>query len=105
MKDRHIENVTFEWEGILIEVRYEAAWLGAELDALYTTAHLEVRSIDPPRSPLPITETGYRSHFLHREEVDEAGGPESYVRTWLADAAKSPEWKSSVLKSKQLSLF
>ncbi len=33
-----------------------------------TIAHLEIRSIKPERAPLPITETGYRSHFHQPEQ-------------------------------------
>lgn len=48
---------------------YRFTWRGIEIEAIYTPlqwktiAHLEVRSIKPERAPLPITETGYRSHF------------------------------------------
>ena len=45
------------------------------------TAHLEILTED--RSPHPISETGYRSHFCPRAEVEEAGGPLAYVTAWL----------------------
>jgi uncharacterized membrane-anchored protein len=56
---------------------------------------LEVRVIEPERAPLPITDTGYRSHFLLAGIVEEAGGPAAYVRCWLDEAARHPRWPSS----------
>lgn len=32
--------------------------------------HIEVSTIEPERAPLPITETGYRSHFLHASTLE-----------------------------------
>jgi hypothetical protein len=45
------------------------------------TAHLEIVTAD--RSPHPISETGYRSHFCSREQVEDAGGPVGFVMAWL----------------------
>lgn len=104
MEDRHIETALFEWVGITIEVRFEAEWLGST-DPAYRTAHLDVTAITPPRSPLPFSETGYRSRFLPADEVAAYGGPEAYVRAWLDHEAKRPAWKAHVAASKQLSLF
>jgi len=59
--NRNIETFRIEWSGIAIEIRYEPHWLG--MDIGYDTAHLEIESIAPERAHLPITETGYRSHF------------------------------------------
>ena len=44
-------------------------------------AHLDITTIEPPRAPLPITETGYRSHFLHPDEVAAYGGPEAFCQS------------------------
>jgi hypothetical protein len=48
-------------------------------------AHLEIRSVR--KEPLPITETGYRSHFVATDFIEEYGGPAEYVRCWLDYAA------------------
>lgn len=100
---RNIEIVSLIWEAITIEVRYEPEWLGTIGE--YRIAHLDITSLQPERAPLPITETGYRSRFLPREEVDAEGGPEAYVRGWLEAAAKEPEWRNYVATTQQLSLF
>lgn len=78
----------------------EAGWL-PHLD--FATAHLEVRS--ETGEPLPISETGYRSHFLPREAVEEYGGPVEFVKAWLDHDAAKPAWKKYVQERRQLSLF
>lgn len=44
---------------------------------------------------IPITETGYRSHFLPDGNVEEHGGPEAYVLAWLDHEADSAAWKNA----------
>ncbi len=77
------------WRGIEIEVRTEANWLGNDI------THIEVQTT--PRTPLPITETGYRSHFIDPQVLAEYDGVDDFVHQWLEEAAKG--WDS------QLSLF
>jgi hypothetical protein len=77
-----------------ISVRHVPNW-GAGFD------HIEVRSIEPEQAPLPITETGYKSHFIHGEELAEHGGPVSFVTAWLEHEAKSEGWQMQ----RQMSLF
>lgn len=88
------------WNAIEIEVSYEAEWLGADF-----FAHLQLRSLEPADAPLPVTETGYRSHFLKRESVENAGGPTAYVTAWLDEAANSKAWIAAEDARRQLSLF
>ncbi|MBS0473096.1 MAG: hypothetical protein JSR60_18645 [Proteobacteria bacterium] len=51
--------------------------------------HLSIHVLEPSTLKLPITETGYRSHFL--SEAEELGGPLAYVRAWLDAEAAAPE--------------
>ena len=85
------------WEGREIRLSYTPRWC-EQID------HIEVQSID--RSPLPITETGYKSHFFAPIEptmtMDEI---ERMVIAWLDSEAAKPEWQSYLLNSQQLSLF
>jgi len=78
-----------DWHGQRLIVRHCAAWMGDE------TAHLEIISVD--RTPHPISETGYRSHFIRPEHIAEEGGPVAYVTAWLRSLDDG--------KPKQLSLF
>jgi hypothetical protein len=92
---------TIDWQGITLSVGYEPHWLGKPNLA----AHLEIHVIAPEGALLPITNTGYRSHFTRCEEIEAAGGPLEFVRTWLDDAARSPEWRRHCEAARQLSLF
>lgn len=65
--------------------------------------HLEIES-DNHRQ-LPITETGYKSHFLGEQEIASYGGPVEYVMAWLNFAADSAFWRDAEERSKQYSLF
>ena len=94
------QSFRFEWQGIGIEVRWAARWTTS---AVYPIAHLEL--ISEGRVPLPLTETGYRSHFIAREDVESMGGPVAYATAWLDHEAQSESWKRQAEASKQLSLF
>jgi len=91
---------TIDWNGFAVEVRYCPDWsrIGAE-----TLAHLEI--VSPDRAALPVTATGYRSHFCMALSVEDAGGPAAYARMMLDEAARSAEWIERELAARQLALF
>jgi hypothetical protein len=91
---------------------YRFVWQSIEIEAIYypiqwgVIAHLEIESIQPPRAPLPITETGYRSHYHPCGTVEANGGDVvAQVIAWLDDEAAKPEWRAYVAKSRQGELF
>lgn len=84
------------WRDIEITIRYCP-------DSFASYAHLEIESAC--RSPLPITETGYRSHFTTRAQIEEAGGPVAFVESILDACASDKGWKAAEEARKQLSLF
>ena len=90
---------TFVWQEIEIELKYwPLKWT--------VISHLEIRSISPEKEPLPITETGYKSHFFQPDSVEFVNG--SIVETviqWLDKEAQSKEWLDYVEKSRQGDLF
>lgn len=101
-----LQRFEIRWQGIDIEILYSPDWLNCFRETYHVAlGHLEIRSLHPERAPLPITETGYRSRFDNPEDIDQAGGPEAFVRAWLEEAAQSPEWKSQQAEQRQLSLF
>jgi hypothetical protein len=102
---RHIITATFDWQGIALSVTFEPDWMGISEGTDYAIARLEIEAVAPKRAPLPITETGYRSHFLHPDAVAAEGGPEAYVRAWLGHAAQSEQWRARASAARQLSLF
>ena len=67
------------------------------------TDHIEVESMD--LVPLPISETGYKSHFIAPERIAEIGTACEYVLTWLDHESQSGAWKRSEAGARQLSLF
>lgn len=93
----HKERHSTEWRGIEIEIKFESEYFRG-------MAHIEVRSVRPERAPLPISETGYRSHFMPMEK------PESFdVVAWviaeLDQASLSKRWQRHEEGSKQGELF
>lgn len=89
----------FQWEGIEIEATYCPVQWGV-------IAHLEIESINPPRAPLPITETGYKSHFHPCGTVEANGGDVvAQIIAWLDVEATKPEWRRYVQASRQGELF
>ena len=67
--------------------------------------HIEVESIAPKKAPLPITETGYRSHFLSPLDLINAGGAVTFVEAWIADECKGKAWTKSATAAAQGDLF
>lgn len=94
---------TIQWNGIEIEVRWSPDYLDYGDDT--RIGHLEVESIAPEREPLPITETGYRSHFTPLSALSEYESPREFVEQWLVDAAKTDAWRKADLRRRQLSLL
>jgi hypothetical protein len=87
------------WQGIEIEARYWPLKWGA-------IAHLVIRSRAPEGAPLPISRTGYLSHFHQPGTVEAHGGDVvAQVIAWLDEEATKPEWLAHVEASRQLSLF
>ena len=88
------------WDGVEIEANYEP-------DSYSVVSHLEIISINPPRCKLPMTETGYRSHFHERHmiERDYDGDVIAAVLDWLNIESKSKRWQKYLKDTQQGSLF
>lgn len=74
------------WRGVTIIVRHEVNWLNTDLD------HIEIEST--PRTRLPMTGTGYRSHFIHPGDLEEYEDATDFVRRWLDAAAL--DWDAQI---------
>ncbi len=95
-----------DWRGIRIEVRYCADWSKAYRDVFGTAmAHIEITSVEPARSPLPLTETGCLSHFEPAANIEAAGGPADYIREALDKAAEGDVWIEQEARNRQMTLF
>ena len=83
--------------------QHQITWRGIALDITFTPNrfaqhdHIEIRA--EGGVVLPVTDTGYRSHFLPHGIVEEAGGVIAFVSAWLDAAAAETNWNG------QLSLF
>lgn len=95
----------FDWtnpaDGSVIRIRVTHArdYLASGTD------HVETQSIKPRKARLPITETGYRSHFIPPLELMNAGGPVTFVKAWLDQEAKGTSWMKAALRQAQGDLF
>lgn len=67
--------------------------------------HVEIESIAPKKAPLPITETGYKSHFIDALGLINAGGPITFVAAWLDAEARSKAWQKQANARAQGDLF
>lgn len=90
----------FDWQGYVIEVRHTHHWC-----AQIGLDHLDITCVSPERAALPITETGYRSVFIHESRVLRAGGAVALITAWLEEDSQSPEWRAREAESRQLSFF
>ena len=99
MTTRTIITHTIEWHGVLLVVRHRADYLRPG------SSHIEVYVVRPKRATIPITETGYRSHFIDARELTQAGGPVAFVVAWLDAEAKSKEWQKREFERRQGDLF
>lgn len=88
-----------QWQGINIEVRHCHRWVATSGNR--HVQHIELRSEN--RAPLPITETGYKSHFLCGAEAlaDYSNSPARFVLAWLEHEAKASKWSPE----RQMELF
>ncbi|WP_417477273.1 hypothetical protein [Maricaulis sp.] len=103
-EERNTVIIKVEWQGVGLTVEYEHNWLNIDRVPDLRVAHFSIRTREEG-AMLPITQTGYRSHFEHPDRVDAIGGPKAYVLAWLDAEAASPDWKARVAASKQLRLF
>lgn len=83
------------WEGIEIALSHHKLLYGCIFD------HIELSA----KERLPVTETGYRWHFIHPDELALWDSPEAFVLDWLNDAARHPDWQDYRQQSRQLTLL
>ncbi|NRB46246.1 MAG: hypothetical protein HRU41_01135 [Saprospiraceae bacterium] len=77
-----IRTLSITWNNRVIEITYNNDWSKAHREAYgHSMAHLEIKSQDD--QPLPISETGYRSHFTPTYVIEKHRGVEEFVRDWL----------------------
>lgn len=83
-----MEKHIITWRGIRIEIIFTPKQFGI-------VEHIELHSEN--RSALPVTETGYRSHFIPIGTVVHEGGPVAYVTAWLEFEVERTRWSGTQL--------
>jgi hypothetical protein len=97
MSEGPVETKKLVWAGITIELKHRT-----RVHGLRDLHHLEVRSISPDSEALPITGTGYRSHFYYGDPIQDTVAE---VSVWLDSEAKSEEWTTAQAAKRQMTLF
>ena len=83
-----MEKHSITWRGIEIEITFTPEKFGM-------ADHIELRS--DGKTPLPVTETGYRSIFLTCGQVADYGGAAAIVTAWLDHEAEQTGWNGAQL--------
>ena len=95
-----------EWRGRTLRIEFEADWAGNGDDNPETAiALLEVFVEAPIGAPIPVTTSGYRSHFLPPVIITRAGGAAAFVGAWLDEQARGRQWLRIDERWRQLDLF
>ena len=99
MKTQKRSTFRLVWRGIVCRVTHERDYISKGW------SHIELRVVRPKGRPLPITDTGYRSHFLDEDVLYAAGGPVSFFHAWLDREANTKAYRKALAKWQQLDLF
>ena len=102
MTERHTEQITFLWHSDWLTIRIAVIFRRNYFSGY---DHLEIRSVEPEKHPLPITETGYRSIFAVAGDIDQLGGSVEAARILLDDGAQNTNWQQRIAEWQQPSLF
>lgn len=83
------------WRDITCRVRHTPDYLSKGW------SHIEVKVLQPKGAPLPITDTGYPSHFLGHDELQRAGGAVRFFLDRIKREAASKQWARAEFKWRQ----
>lgn len=84
--------------------QHHITWRNVTIDITFTpekfgmVEHIELRTTN--KEKLPVTETGYRSHFIPIGTTAAHGGAVAFVTAWLEHEATRSGWSND-----QMSLF
>lgn len=94
-KKRQSTSHTVTWREFKLRIKHTPDYLEAGW------SHVELQLVAPKDAPLPITTTGYRSHFLAETELIAGGGAVVLFTAWLDREAKSKAWAKAEFKWRQ----
>ena len=87
------------WQHVTFRVRHTPDYL------IKGTDHIELIVIAPRKEPLPITETGYLSHFVTDGGVRDGKTALAFFLDWIMSEEKSKRWQKADNKRRQGDLF
>lgn len=89
----------FTWRGIEMSATHQQNYISTGW------SHIELRVLKPKGIPVPITSSGYLSHFLDEADLKAAGGPAGLFREWLDREANAKPYLKALASWRQLDLF
>ena len=92
---KYDEELSLVWNGLDIRVTLARDEVPSYIDFV----HIEIRC----KEPLPMTNTGYRSHFMQAEAFAQYESLGAFVFAWLEEASQSKDWKQIWETRQQLS--
>lgn len=95
MANRNIITRTIRWRDYFLTIRERHSYIWPD------SSHIEIYVVRPKRAKIPITDTGYRSHFINTEELSLAGGTVAFVTHWLEAEAATKKWQQADAKARQ----
>jgi hypothetical protein len=95
----HKETFPLTWRGVSCRVSHQRDFIEKGW------SHIELRVTSRKAPPLPITNTGYLSHFLAEDDLNAAGGPVAFFTAWLDREAGNKRYLAQLAKWQQLDLF
>lgn len=87
------------WRDVTCRVRHTPNYLSKGW------SHVEIIVQKPKDAPLPITATGYLSHFLEEDLLKRAGGPVQFFLDWIERESHTKQWAAAEFKWRQGDLF
>lgn len=91
--------LTLVWRGVTCRVRHTPNYISKGW------SHVEIFVTKPKKAPLPITSTGYLSHFLGEDELKRAGGPVMFFLDWIERESHTKQWAAAEFRWCQRDLF
>lgn len=85
-------------EVIRLQLTHTADYISAGTD------HLEIESV-PKHVPHPLSQTGYRSHFIGQAKLKSAGSTAAFVTRWLDEVTKPKAHGDREAQQRQGDLF
>jgi hypothetical protein len=96
------EEYYLNWQNIEIKITYHPCWAKIPDGVI---SHLDIESIRPAKARLPITDTGYLSHFFPADSIEADCDIMELLRIWLDERSQTKEWNAYIESTMQLSLF